>query len=276
MSSPPALSKFPLNRTLEKIRLGEVVYAYVAGNFAGARHIDLVCRSGYFGAIWFDLEHFDIPTGELAVLSLLTRAHPVSPIARIKASDYQSVMRALETGVDGLICAMVEDAAEAARIVKWAKFNNPQPTNGEVTGSRGWNGGNIDSSYAGTSALDYMRYQNTETFVLCQIEHEEALSRAKEIAAVPGVDGLFFGPGDYSVSVGLPAQIAHPQVMAAMGVVAEAAKASGKWWGTVAVGAEMIEQAKALGAQFICPGGDLKVMKLGLRELAKSFAPELA
>jgi len=276
MPANPTDFKYPTNWTLEKVRAGELVRAYVIGNFADPRHVDLVCRSGLFDAIWFDLEHFDIPMRELAVLSLVTRAHPVSPIARIKASDYQTVMRALETGVDGIICAMVADAAEARQIVTWAKFNNPSPTAGEVIGQRGWNGGNIDSAYARAPAAGYIRQQNTATFVLCQIEHDEALRNASEIAAVPGVDGLFFGPGDYSVSAGLPAQITHPRVMEAMAQVANAAKRSGKWWGTVAVGREMIAQAKALGAQFICPGGDLKVVNLGLRELGKSFATEPA
>jgi 2-keto-3-deoxy-L-rhamnonate aldolase RhmA len=261
----------PPNRALEKIRAGEVVRVYVTGNFASPRHVDFVGRSGLFDALWFDLEHFDIQTQDLATLCLVARAHPVTTIARLKATDYQVVMRTLETGVGGLMCSMVADAEEARRIVAWAKFNNPRPVAGEVIGQRGWNGGNIDSGYAAYPALDYMRHQNTQTMILCQIENEAAVAEAAAIAAVPGVDGLFFGPGDYSVSVGVPGQIGHPTVQGALERVADAARAAGKFWGTVAVGPELYERAVKLGAKFLCPGGDLKVMTLGLRELAKTL-----
>lgn len=264
------------NRALAKIRSGGVVSVYVTGNFASPRHVDFVGHSRLFDAIWFDLEHFDIPTQELATLNLVAKAHPLTTIARIKASDYQVVMRTLETGVGGLMCSMVADAAEAQRIVSWSKFNNPQPVAGEIIGQRGWNGGNIDSSYAAFPAIEYMRHQNTQTMILCQIEHEQALTEAAEIAAVPGVDGLFFGPGDYSTSIGVPGQIAHLSVRSAMEKVAHAARAAGKFWGTVAVGPEMYADAIGLGAQFLCPGGDLKVMTFGLRELAKTLVVKRA
>lgn len=263
-----------VNRALERLRAGQLVKLYVTGNFATPRHVDFICRSGVFDALWFDLEHFDLPTQEVALLNMVARAYPVTTIARFKASDYQAVMRILETGVGGIMCSMVADAAEAKRIVQWAKFNNPSPQPGEVTGMRGWNGGNIDGAYATMAAADYIRHQNTQTMVICQIEHEAAVAEAAAIAAVPGVDGLFFGPGDFSASIGLPGQIRHERVKSAMQQVAAAVKAAGKWWGTVAVGPEMRAEVEAMGARLISPGGDIKVMQFGLRELAKTFGTE--
>jgi 2-keto-3-deoxy-L-rhamnonate aldolase RhmA len=259
------------NLALAALRRNELVKLYVTGNFATPRHVDFICRSGLFDALWFDLEHFDLPIQEVAVLSMVARAYPVTTIARFKAADYQTVMRVLETGVGGIMCSMVESAAEARQIVRWAKFNNPQPAPGEVTGMRGWNGGNIDGAYATMPAAEYIRQQNTQTMIICQIEHEAAVAEAEAIAATPGVDGLFFGPGDYSVSIGLPGQIRHERVRAAMQRVADATRAAGKWWGTVAIGAEMVAEVQAMGARLICPGGDVKIMQFGLRELVKSF-----
>ncbi|PTX97874.1 aldolase/citrate lyase family protein [Opitutus sp. ER46] len=261
----------PQNHALAKLRANEPVKLYVTGNFATPRHIDFICRSGVFDAIWLDLEHFDLSTQDVAVLNLVARAFPVTMIARFKAADYQTVMRILETGVGGIMCSMVNSAEEARQIVQWAKFNNPNPAPGEVTGARGWNGGNIDGAYATLPALEYIRHQNTQTMIICQIETEAAVAEAAAIAAVPGVDGLFFGPGDYSVAVGRPGQIDHELVRAGMARVAEAAAAAGKWWGTVAVGPAMWERVRGLGARLISPGGDIKVMQYGIRELAKTF-----
>lgn len=259
------------NLALEKIRSGEVVNVYVTGNFASPRHVDIVCRSGLFDALWFDLEHFDIPLNDLATMVMVTRAFPITTVARIRACDYQTVARVLEVGVDGIMCAMVADAAEARQIVQWAKFNNPEPEPGEATGHRAWNSGNIDGAYAATPALEYVKDRNRNSFIICQIENEAAVENAASIAAVPGVDGLFFGPGDYSASIGLAGQITHPRVYEAISRVAGAARQAGKWWGTVAVGPDMQARCRQMGGQFLCPGGDVKVMNLGLRELWKSF-----
>jgi len=266
-------NSFRPNQLLARIRAGGVEHLYSMGNFASPRHMDFVCATGHFQAIWIDLEHFDIPTHELALLNLVARAHPVTTIARFKALDYQSVMRVLETGVGGIMCAMVESRAEAEQIVRWAKFRNPQPGPGEVNGERGWNGGGIDARYGAHAAADYVRHQNTEVAIICQIETPEAVACLDEIAAVPGINGLFFGPGDYAHRIGRLGQITHPDVIAAMTKLAEACRRHGKFLGTVGIGAEHYRTVRALGAQLICPGGDVRVMNAGLRELIKTFGP---
>jgi 2-keto-3-deoxy-L-rhamnonate aldolase RhmA len=271
--SAPASPLRP-NQLLARLRAGGVEPLYVMGNHATPRQVDFVCGTGLFSALWFDLEHFDIPTQELAVLNMIARAHPVTTIARFKAADYQSVMRVLETGVGGIMCAMVDSAEEARRIVSWAKFNNPAPAPGEVTGLRGWNGGGIDARYGTVPATDYVRHQNNEVAIVAQIETEAAAEALDEIVAVPGVDGFFFGPGDYAHRIGKLGQIAHPDVIEVMRRLGECCRRHGKFWGTLGVGREMWQRVRGLGAQLICPGGDVRVMNLGIRELAKTFAAE--
>ena len=109
---------------------------------------------------------------------------------------------------------------------------------------------------------------------MCQIETEEAAAVLDEIVAVPGVDGIFFGPGDYAHRIGKLGQIGHPDVIAVMARLAASCKRHGKFWGTLGPGKEMFHQVKGLGAQLICPGGDVRVMLNGIRELAKTFAEE--
>lgn len=265
------------NRLLNQLRAGEVAHLYVLGNHATPRLVDFVSGSGQFDALWFDLEHFDISTERLAVLNLVARAHPVTTLARLHAADYQSVQRVLETGVGGLMCSMVESATQAASIVRWAKFNNPDPAPGEVTGQRGWNGGGIDAHYGKLPVSEYVAQQNRETFILCQIETEEGLARAEEIIAVPGVDGIFFGPGDYAHRIGLVGQIGHSKIFEAMGSIAKICERQGKFWGTLGIGRENYLKVKALGARLICPGGDVRTMNLGLKELVATFeAPDIA
>jgi 4-hydroxy-2-oxoheptanedioate aldolase len=271
IKNPSQPHSLPPNRLLAHMRDGAVDHLYSLGNFATPRHVDFACGTGLFHSLWFDLEHFDIPTQELAVLNMVARAYPMTTVARFKAADYQTVMRVLETGVGGIMCAMVESAAEARQIVSWAKFNNPDPAPGEVTGMRGWNSGGVDARYGTVTAADYVRHQNTEIAVICQIETEEAVSELDAIVGVPGVDGIFFGPGDYAHRIGRVGQVSHPEVIAAIELLAKSCRRHGKFWGTVSMGREHYAQVRALGAQFIGVGGDVRVMKFGMRELAKTF-----
>lgn len=263
---PPRTNKF-----LAHMRSGRIEHLYCIGNHATPRHVDFVCNSGLFDTLWFDLEHFDISVSDLTVLNLVARAYPMTTLARMKASDYRVVMQVLEAGVGGIICSMVDSADEAREIVSWARFNNPTPIAGEVVGQRGWNGGGVDGRYGSLAASEYVAHQNCETAILCQIETEAALARVDEIIAVPGVDGIFFGPGDFAHRIGKVGQLWHPDVLAAMERVAEACRRCGKFWGTLGIGREMYDKVRALGSGFISPGGDVRVMKLGIQELARTF-----
>lgn len=259
---------------LDRMRAGKIEHLYSMGNFATPRHLDYVCATKHFGSIWIDLEHFDIANQDLAILNMIARGYPVTTIARFKASDYQTVMRVMETGVGGIMCAMVESAAEAQQIVRWAKFLNPSPASGEVTGLRGWNGGNVDAHYGTVASSEYVRQQNNEVAIICQIETPEAMAQVDAIVAVPGVDGYFFGPGDYAHRIGQLGKISHPDVVGAMRLLAEACKRHGKFLGTIGIGRDHYRQVRSLGAQLICPGGDVRVMNYGMRELIKTFAED--
>ena len=166
---------------------------------------------------------------------------------------------------------MVDSAAQARQIVEWAKFKNPSPAPGEVTGLRGWNSGGVDGRYGTLSPADYVHHQNNEVAILCQIETEEAVAELDAIVATPGVDGIFFGPGDYAHRIGKLGQISHPDVVAAMRQLAASCQRHKKFWGTIGPGRENYLKVKALGAQLICPGGDVRTLNLGLRELARTF-----
>ena len=253
------------------MRSGQIEHFYCLGKHATPRHVDFVSNSGLFDTLWFDLEHFDISVSELAVLNMVARAYPVTTLARLRACDYQYVMQVLETGVGGVICSMVDSSEEAKKIVSWARFNNPTPGAGEVIGQRGWNGGGVDSRYGSMAAIDYVAHQNQETAILCQVETEAGLAAVDEIVAVPGVDGIFFGPGDFAHRIGKVGQLWHPDVLAAMERVATSCQRQGKIWGTLGIGRDMYEKVRALGASFISPGGDVRLMNLGLKELAKTF-----
>lgn len=253
---------------------GVVDRLYSLGNFATPRHVDFACRTGLFHSLWFDLEHFDLPIRDLAVLNLVARAHPVTTVARVNLGDYATVERVIATGVGGIMAAMVNTAEEARRIVEWAKVARLASAADSQLGLQR----PIPHAMAGPNgtAPGGGRECQPETgfAIICQIETEEAVAELDAIVAVVGVDGIFFGPGDYAHRIGRLGEISHPQVMAAMQQVGDACRRRRKFWGTISLGREHYQRVRALGAQLIGVGGDVRVMHHGMRELAKSFADE--
>src|SRR6476659_7637252 len=169
-----------------------------------------------FDCIWMDLEHhgYSVETG--ANLMRAARVGGTDIVARPAKGEFMRMSRLLEMGATGIMYPRCESAAEAAEVVKWCKFA-PQ-------GRRGADGANPDMPYMMMSAADYVRSANEQTFVVVQIEDAESVARADEIAAVPGVDVLFFGPGDFSILSGFPGQMDHPTLTAAVQKVSEAAR----------------------------------------------------
>ena len=120
---------------------------------------------------------------------------------------------------------------------------------------------------------DYIHAANEETFIVVQIEDEGALSQVDAIAAVDGVDVLFFGPADFSVLGGIAGQFDHPRISEAIRTIAAAARRAGKHWGMPSGTVERTQQLLDLGARFLCHGADIIFVKNGLEEMQRRFAP---
>ena len=173
--------------------------------------------------------------------------------------------RILEIGAQGIMNPRCDNADEAQQVVRWSKF--------APIGQRGIDSGNADNPYCLTPLVDYLQTANEQTFIVIQIEDPRAIDHADAIAAVDGVDVLFLGPGDYSILSGLPGQMDHPQIRAAMEQIANAARKAGKHWGMPIFSPEHAQQVLELGGRFLCHGCDLLMVKAGLEDIQQKFAP---
>lgn len=94
-----------------------------------------------------------------------------------------------------------------------------------------------------------------------------------EIAAVPGVDIIFFGPGDFSILSGIPGQMNHELIKDAMRKVSAAVKRHGKNWGMPIFNTDHAKEVLDLGGRFLCHGADILILKNGLEAIQKNFSP---
>lgn len=121
---------------------------------------------------------------------------PGGPYGAHQKSDNTSVMRALEFGANGIMVPHCRSAEEASQWVEWAKF--------PPEGKRGYDCARADANFALSDSLEFLEERNQETFLVFQIEDREAVDCVEEIATTDGVDGLFIGPGDLTISHGIP------------------------------------------------------------------------
>jgi 4-hydroxy-2-oxoheptanedioate aldolase len=218
-----------------------------------------------FDGIWMDLEHHGYSLETAQNLMRAARVGSADIMIRPAKGEFMRMGRMLEAGAQGILYPRCDDAAEAAEVVKWAKF--------APLGKRGFDSGNADNPYCTMPMAPYVKAANAETFIAIQIEEQHAVDNALAIAEVEGVDALFVGPADFTVLSGIPGQFDHPLVQKAIHKVAEAARKAGKHWGLPGGSAEHIKQLLDMGARFLCFGADIIWVKSALENIQRQFKP---
>lgn len=249
------------SRVKAKLRRGEPALITCC-HFIDPSVYELVSLMGFDG-IWLDLEHHSTSDETAASLMRAARVGSSDVIARPAKGEFMRMGRLLEAGAQGIMYPRCESADEAAELVRWAKFA-PQ-------GQRGVDGANGDNPYCCTPMHSYLKDANEHTLIIAQLESLSAVEQAEQIARVPGIDVLMLGPGDLSVSAGIPYQFDHPLIADAYRRVAEAARKADKWWGTVSGTPEHTQQLFDMGAKFICHGCDLIMVKQGMELIQQRY-----
>src|SRR5919201_6351807 len=207
-----------------KALLGQdrLIRLFALGQLCHPKLVEMVGWHGGFDAVWFDQEHAGLSTAQVEEAARAARGCGLDSFVRLAATDYATVMRALEAGAGGVMASMIRSARQAEDVVTWAKFH--------PRGQRGVNGTGVDGRYGTLPAAEYFRRANADSGVAVQIEHVDAVEEVERIAAVPDLDFLFVGPADLSQSMGLPGEWDHPRVWQAVERTARASQANGIHW----------------------------------------------
>ena len=169
---------------------------------------EVMVRAG-FDWLTVDLEHSAITLESAAELIRTIDLAGISPFVRVGSHDANVIKRVMDAGAHGIIASTVNTPEQAAAIVAAVKY--------PPVGTRGV-GLSRAQGYADEFDVHY-RWLNEESIVFVQIEHHEAVRNIDAILSVPGVDGFFIGPYDLSASLGIPGQLDHPKMLAALAEV---------------------------------------------------------
>ena len=215
----------------------------------------------------FDMEHTGWSVETIRMLMASTRSVDAVPIVRVPATQYHFMARVLDVGAMGIMLPMVESADQAELIVDSCKY--------PPLGRRGAAFTIAHDDYTGGDVATKIREANDHTLLIAQIETVRGLDNIEQIAQVDGIDVLWIGQYDLSISLGIPGQFGHPDFLSAVERVIAATSACNKVAGFMPLDVEETQLRIEQGFRCIAYGGDLwlyqNALANGLKEIRAVF-----
>ena len=181
---------------------------------------EIMASAGY-DSLTVDWQHGALDYSDLLPMLQTMRASGTVPLARVPWLEPGAIMKALDAGAYGIICPMVNNGEEAAELVRHMRY--------PPKGVRSF--GPTRANFA--AGANYASEANDEIVCFAMVETAEAVKNLDEIAATPGVDGLYIGPADLTLGVtngALPPGFdrEEPEMIEVIQKIAKAAGNNGK------------------------------------------------
>ena len=252
------------NAILEKFRRGEPSLGIIS-HLLSAPAIEVLAYTG-MDYVLIDLEHSPIGAEHAARLVGVAQGAGLAPLVRVDGIGRSQILKMLDVGAAGLVVPQLETVEQARKLVSYAKFP-PLGNRGYCpTRDGGWGSG---SCYE--RGMDgYMAEANASTLLIPQCETAGCLEHIEEIAAVEGVDGIFIGPFDLSIALGIPGQFGDPLLTEGIERVRRACAAAGKLCIMYAGSGEAAKRYFDQGFPSVAAGLDIEVLKLAVRGIASA------
>jgi 2-keto-3-deoxy-L-rhamnonate aldolase RhmA len=183
----------------------------------------LMARDAGLDWAMLDCEHGNYDFETLHDMFVMASAVGMEGFVRVPVGSKEWISRVLDAGAMGVMVPMVETKEYAQEIAGFAKYT--------PVGKRGFVGMSAHNHYHAAKPVDIMKAQNDSVLAIAQIETKKAIENVDEIAAVEGIDVLFVGPADLSISLGIPGDLTNPIELEAIGKVAAACARHGKYLG---------------------------------------------
>lgn len=183
---------------------------------------EILAYQGY-DSLTIDLQH-----GAMSYETAFSMLQAISttgtvPMARVPWHDPGIMMKLIDAGAYGLICPMVNSADIARQFVAACRY--------PPLGHRSF-GPNRATLYSGAgSSANYAAEANEQILLFAMIETQDGLDNLEAILAVPGLDGIYVGPGDLSMALGVAPSMApsDAKVTTAMARILSASRAHNRF-----------------------------------------------
>lgn len=157
-------------------------------------NLPIIFKNAGYDFMILDCEHGSFDFMQTASMIMVAKLIKLPVIVRIAQCLRKDVTRYMDMGADGILLAMTSSPEQIAEVIRYAKY--------APIGKRGISTMRAHTLYNPPPLQTYMKIANENTFMYAQIETLEGVKKAAEIAEIDGVDGVLFGPNDYSCDAG--------------------------------------------------------------------------
>jgi 4-hydroxy-2-oxoheptanedioate aldolase len=208
-----------------------------------------------------DMQHGLIDEGALIPMLQAISTTATVPIVRVPWLAPGILMKALDAGAYGLICPMINTREDAQKLVAWTHYA-PQ-------GTRSF--GPVRANLYG--GADYPQHANKTIVTFAMIETAQALDNLDDILSVEGLDAIYIGPSDLSLSLGCRPVFddLDPKAQQAVEHIVARAKAHGVVAGIHNGRADVAQARVNLGFRFVTLGSDARLLAAGSQDLLKAM-----
>ena len=230
----------------QKLNNGENVYGTCI-TATGPMWPGAVKRAG-LDFVFIDTEHIPLGRNELAAMCQHFRSLDITPIVRIPFPDPFLACQVIDGGALGVVAPYIESKEQIIELVGATKY---RPLKGELLHDYLRSIREIPAD-----VKDYVDKLNKDNICIANIESVPAMEKLDEILSVPGLDAVFIGPHDLSVSLGIAEQYDHPEFEKAVTTIIEKTRSYGL----------------AIGIHFsLEPERQIQWMKVGCNIVVHSF-----
>jgi 4-hydroxy-2-oxoheptanedioate aldolase len=229
---------------------------------------EIMAAQGY-DSLTIDLQHGLVDyQGAVSMLQAM-RSSGVAPMIRVPWLDPTHIMKALDAGAYGIICPMINTRKEAEELVSYVRY--------PPTGVRSF--GPVRANL--TVGPDYFAGADQEIICLAMIETEQALSNLDDILATPGLDGIYIGPADLTISLfgrRFPTGFdrTEPEMIDVIRYILAAAKKAGKRAGLHNGHADYAAKAVEWGFDLLTISSDARLLAEAAKTSVNAFRRALA
>jgi 4-hydroxy-2-oxoheptanedioate aldolase len=199
----------------------------------------------------------------LALVPMLQaiQATRTMPVVRVPWLEPAAVMKTLDAGAQAIICPMVNTREDAQRLVSYARY---APQGGRSFGP---------VRAAMVHGADYPEQANANVIVFAMIETAQALDNLDAICSVEGIDAVYIGPSDLSLSLGCKPVFddVDPPVAQAIDHILARAHAHGIKAGVHNGRTDVARARTTKGFDFVTVSSDARILIAGSQQILKEM-----
>lgn len=226
---------------------------------------EVMAQQGW-DSLTIDLQHGVVDYPAMVTMLQAISTTPTVPVVRVPWLEPGILMKTLDAGAYGVICPMVNTRQDAQDLVAWTHY--------APRGTRSF--GPVRALVYG--GADYPEHANDTIVTFAMIETRQALDNLDDILSVEGLDAVYIGPSDLSLSLGCRPVFDDVDPLAAQAIdhILERAKAHGLRAGIHNGRTDVARARIAKGFDFVTVGSDARLMAAAAQQAVAAMHAEAA